>query len=75
LGTKYIMKQFRPTYGIKFIKPKIKSETKNAYCFELKNNEIVWIPKKWILNMGSKGNMTVKEYWCSEMINKGFEKK
>jgi hypothetical protein len=69
------MRQFRPTYGIKFIKPKIKSETKNAYCFELNDDDGIWIPKAWILNIGSKGFMTVKEYWSDELSFKGFKKK
>jgi len=75
LTTNYSMRQFRPTHGIKFIKPKIKTKTKNAYCFELKNDESIWIPKEWILNIGSKGDMTVKEYWSDELVNRGFKKK
>ena len=70
------MRQFRGAYGVRFIKPKIKSKTENAYLFELTSGVSHWIPKKWIIGISDKRNtISVKEYWASEMVIKGFVKK
>lgn len=70
------MRQHRGPYGVRFVKPKIKSETEKAYLFELKDGETHWIPKKWVLGISNKKqHISVKDYWSTEMVLKGFVKK
>ena len=67
------MRQFRGNHTERFIIPKIKLETDNAYLFLLKDGNEEWIPKKWIISFNKRNNtFNVKDYWVTELKHRGF---
>ena len=70
------MRQYRGYGTIEYKKPLVLKETSKAIQFKLDDDNIQWIPKKWIKKYSKNRNtMFVKEYWITEMYIKGFEKK